>query len=499
MPELIIAHDLGTTGNKATLYNPEGRLLASAFCAYETDYPRPGWAEQDPHDWWRAVAESTRNMLAQANVAPADVAVISFSGQMMGCLPLDRAGRPLRKSIIWADQRAVEQAKRIEDALGMETIYRITGHRISAAYSLAKVLWLRDNEPETFAQAAVFVHAKDYAVLRLTGAIVTDYSDGSSMNLFDLKERAWSQKILEAAGLPESLLPPLHTSKDVVGGVTGEAAEECGLRPGTPVVIGGGDGPCAAVGAGVVREGTAYCYLGSSSWIALAASQPIYDPQLRTFNFYHLHPERVMPTGTMQAAGGSHAWVKDLFGADYETLDEEAASAPAGSEGLLFLPYLMGERSPHWDPFARGAFVGLNRRHGRGHLVRAVLEGVALNLRIILDAFRRQGVRPEAIRVIGGGAKSRLWRQIMADVWGVPVLLPQYLEEGTSLGAAIAGGIGVGLFPDFEVAESLVQIQEELEPGPERAIYDDLYGLFEESYAALAPIYHRLAPLQGQT
>lgn len=499
MRSLIIAHDLGTTGNKATLYDGEGRLLASCFSAYDTAYPRPGWAEQNPHDWWRAVCESTRGMLAQANVSPADIAVVSFSGQMMGCLPLDRHGEPLRNSIIWADQRSVEQAREIEAALGMEAVYRITGHRISPAYSLTKIMWLRDNEPEAFAQAAVFVHAKDYAVHRLTGALATDYSDASGMNLFDLSKLEWSREILEAARLPKWLLPPLHTSITVIGEVRASAAEETGLRPGTPVVLGGGDGPCAAVGAGVVREGTAYCYLGSSSWIALAADKPIYDPQLRTFNFYHLHPERVMPTGTMQTAGGSHAWVRELFGAEYEALEGEAAATPPGAEGLLFLPYLMGERSPHWDPFARGAFVGLNRRHTRGHLVRAVMEGVALNLRIILDAFRRQGISPPAIRLIGGGAKSRLWRQIMADAWGVPVLLARYLEEGTSLGAAIAGGVGVGIFPSLEVAEEIVQMEEQLDPSGAQSVYEDLYPLFEQSYAALAPVYQRLAPLQGQT
>lgn len=512
MQHLILAHDLGTTGNKATLFNDEGVLLASAFSGYGTRYPAVNWAEQDPGDWWKACCESTQLLLQRAGISAREIAVISFSGQMMACLPVDVSGRPLRRAIIWADQRSVEEAALLEDRIGEETVYRLTGHRISPTYSLAKILWVRHHEPDVYRRTHKFLHAKDYIVFRLTGQFVTDYSDASGMNLFDLTQKVWAGEILRAVDLPVELLPNLYRSIDVVGEVTAAAAGEIGLTPGTPAVIGGGDGPCAAVGAGVVREGSAYNYIGSSSWIALASPAPIYDPQRRTFNFHHLDPAMITPTGTMQTAGGSYQWFRNQLGAvevdeaqqrgvnPYEILDREAASVPPGAGHLLFLPYLMGERSPHWNPRARGAFIGLTMTHTRAHMVRAVLEGVAFNLRIILDAFRRQGAHIEAMRAIGGGAKGRLWRQILADVYGIPVLRPKFLEEATSLGAAVAGGIGTGLFKDFTIAERFVEIVEVQDPDRNaHEYYEGIYRIFCEAYEALMPIYERLAGADAWT
>lgn len=506
MRRLILAHDLGTTGNKATLFSEDGTLLAGVCSEYETRYPQVNWAEQNPADWWRASGESTRRLLQQAKASARDIAVVSFSGQMMGCLPVDAAGRPLRQAIIWADQRGEQEAARVRERVGEEAVYRLTGHRISPTYSLAKILWVRHHEPEVFRQIHKVLHAKDYVIRRLTGSFVTDYSDASGMNLFDLRARRWAASILDAVDLPAEILPDLHRSTDIVGEVRGEVAEEAGLLAGTPVVVGGGDGPCAAVGAGVVREGAAYNYVGSSSWIALASPSPIYDPERRTFNFHHLDPEMIMPTGTMQTAGGSYQWFRNQFGGvemqeaaatgvdPYEILDREAESIPPGAEQLIYLPYLMGERAPHWNPRARGAFVGLTMTHTRAHLARAVLEGVAFNLRIILDAFRRQGAQIEQMRLIGGGAKGRLWRQILADVYGLPVLRLKLLEEATSLGAAVAGGVGVGLFKDFAVAEQLVEIVEVQSPDPAtHARYEQLYPTFCASYDALVPVFEKLA------
>jgi xylulokinase len=292
-------------------------------------------------------------------------------------------------------------------------------------------------------------------------------------------------------------------SATIVGEVTRSAGEATGLEPGTPVVIGGGDGACATAGAGVVEAGDAYAYVGASSWISFVAAEPLYDPRRRTFTFAHLDPAWVFPTGTMQCAGGSLDWLERLLRGEgddplYEALQGQAAAVPAGSRGLLFLPYLLGERSPHWNPQARGAFVGLTMAHGRGEMARAVLEGVALNLRIILDAFRDQGASIEGLRLIGGGARSPLWRQILADVLGVPVLRPRLLVEATSLGAAIAGGVAVGLYPDFCVAKELVIV----EPGetPRREVtrrYDELYEVFQETYTALEPTFPRLADVEA--
>jgi xylulokinase len=504
--QFILAHDLGTTGNKASLFDAEGKVLASSFCGYGTDYPRVTWVEQNPEDWWQAVCVSTHQLLAEARVQPGDIACIAFSGQMMGCVAVDQRARPLRPALIWADQRAVAEANSIISGVGAETAYRITGHRASSAYSGAKILWVRNHQPEVFAQAHKFLHAKDFIVARLTGAFVTDYSDASGMNLYDLQTRDWSPLILEAIGLDPALLPELHASTDVVGQVTSKAAGEVGLAAGTPVVIGGGDGCCAATGAGVVAEGSAYNYLGSSSWIAMATREPIFDPTMRTFTWAHLVPGMFSPCGTMQAAGGSYQWLRDniclpekdaaaqLKLSPYELMNLQAAESPAGARGLLFLPYLLGERSPRWNPLARGAYVGLTMQHSRPDIIRATLEGITLNLRVILEAFTSQGARVDGMRVIGGGAQGRLWRQIMADVYHMPILRPALLAEATSMGAALAGGIGVGIFRDFGIAERLTPIVDRTDPDPLHIpVYDRLYATFNRCYASLEPLYNELA------
>jgi xylulokinase len=327
------------------------------------------------------------------------------------------------------------------------------------------------------------------------------------MNMWDIQKKEWSSEILKGLGLPEEILPEARPSVEIAGEVHPQIAGELGLPPGVPIAIGGGDGPCAAVGAGVIDEGDAYSYIGSSSWIALATPKPVYDPARRTVNFYHLHPEMVTPTGTMQTGGASYQWLRNnlckeeiadgarLGISPYELMNREAEKSPPGAKGLLFLPYLMGERSPHWNSAARGVFLGLTLSHSRADMIRAVLEGVSFNLRIILDAFIAQGIRIPTIRVIGGGARGALWRQIMADVFNRPIERLTFLEEATSLGAAIAGGVAFGLFKNFQVAKEIAQVAEVQHPQPEvREIYDRTYVIFQEAYEALVPIY---AKLQG--
>jgi len=499
MPRLILAHDLGTTGNKASLFDPEGKMLASVSSPYETDYPRPGWAEQSPADWWEAVGKSTQQLISESRCEAADIAVISFSGQMMGCLPVDVQGRPLRSAIIWADQRAEAEAALIAERVGREQVYAITGHRAASNYTAPKLLWLRNHQPELYARTRKVLQAKDYVAFKLTGVYATDYSDASGTILFDLSARRWADDILAALGLDPNLMPPALPSATVIGSVTREAADLTGLCAGTPVVIGGGDGACATAGAGVVSPTDTYCYIGSSSWIALVSREPLYDPQQRTFTFAHLDPQYVFPIGTMQCAGGSYDWLEGVLRGDggqrmHGKLDSLAASVEPGAHGLLFLPYLMGERSPHWNPQARGAFVGLTMTHGRGEMARAVLEGVAFNLRIILDALRGQGAPIDTLRLIGGGARSSLWRQILADVLNLPLLLPTLLVEATSLGAAMAGGVGVGLYAGYEDAGQLVRVEPGEEPRPRIVSrYEDLYQVFQETYAGLVPVYERMA------
>ncbi|PIE34707.1 xylulokinase [candidate division KSB3 bacterium] len=504
----LLAHDLGTTGNKATLYSSGGELIASDVYSYHTYYPKHNWVEQNPEDWWKATCISTQRLLEKSRVHPNDVAVISFSGQMMGAVMVDKAGNPLRDCIIWADMRSEKQAADIAARISSEEVYQISGNPISPSYTIEKVMWIRDNQPDIFRQTYKFLHAKDYLVAKLTGRFVTDYTDASGTNTFDLIKQEWSEPLVETTGLPFNIFPEAHPSIAVVGEVTTAASNEVGLRSGTPVVIGAADGCCAAVGAGVVREGSAYNYLGSSSWIALATPKPLLDPKQRTVTFCHVDPNMMMPIATMQCVGGAYQWFKDEVGhietkagedagiSPFELLNLKAESTVPGSHSLLFLPYLLGERTPYWNPNARGAYIGLTRGHTREDLTRAILEGAIFGLRTMVDTFVDQGVQIDEVRVIGGGARGRLFCQIQADIFRRNILRTQLLEEATSLGAAIAGGIGVGIFKDFSVAEELVGIADVFTPRQQEGeCYEKLYEIFKESYHALVPIYEKLAAL----
>jgi xylulokinase len=516
MPHLILAHDLGTTGNKATLFAADGSMVAATFASYDTNYAQPNWAEQDAHDWRTALFDSTRWLLQAAQEAgfgAADVAVVSFSGHMNGALLVDAAGAPLRPAIIWADQRAAAQADLIRARCGEREMYQLTGNRVSPAYTAAKLLWIKEHQPELYRRARWVLQAKDYAAFLFGGVVATDYSDASLTLLLDLASRRWAEPLLDRLQIDAALLPPLCPSAQVIGEVTAVAAAATGLRAGTPVVIGGGDGACATVGAGAVRPSDVYSYIGSSAWVALASAQPVLDPTQRTFNLAHLDPALNVALGAMQTAGGAFDWFERLLRCDreaeplYAELDAEAAQVPPGGYGLLFLPYLLGERSPHWNPLARGAFVGLAMSNGRGELARAVLEGVAFNLRGILEILIGAGKSSEAlagpasllsgVRLIGGAGKSALWRQILADVYGLPVELVDLSANATALGAAIAGGVGVGLYPDYGVAQRLAPIARTDRPNPaSQARYAALYALFQQSYAALMPVFGQLAALR---
>ena len=498
----LLAHDLGTTGNKATLFDAEeGVALASTFESYPTYYPQPAWAEQDPADWERAIWQATRRLLSQTGIEPAEIAAISFSGTMQGVLLVDRQGAPLGQAIIWADQRAMAETELMGSVCDAQTLYRLTGQRLSPAYTAPKLLWIREHYPQVYEKAYKLLQVKDYAAFLLTGVFATDDSDASATLLFDLVGRHWASDLIEALGLNSVLFPEVHASTDIIGHVTPAAASASGLAAGTPVVMGGGDGACATVGSGSVRPGETYAYLGSSSWIAVTTRQPIYDPQQRTFTLAHLIPGYYFPLGTMQAAGGAYGWLERLLyplgnAQALQSMDAEAASVPAGANGLLFLPYLMGERSPYWNPQARGALVGLAMPHGQPEFARAVLEGVALNLGLILEALRAQDVQIGRLLLIGGGARSMVWRQILADVLDLPVWLPAQTTEATALGAVVAGGVGVGLYSDFNVVDRLVFPRPAERPQPaHHQHYAALLDLFRQTYQALDPIFAKLARL----
>ncbi|MGC3787227.1 xylulokinase [Priestia aryabhattai] len=493
----IIAHDIGTTGNKATLYKADGTLVNSTLYKYKTFYPKAGWAEQNPSDWWEAVCETTKILLEQSGVKREEISAVSFSGQMLGCLLVDRDGTPLGNSIIWADMRAADQARRFENEIGMKNVYEITGHRISSSYSGAKIKWVKENEPERFKKAYKILQAKDYLVYKLTGIFATDYSDACGTNCFDLVNKVWSRDILNTWRIEPELFPDLYASTDVVGSVTAKASDETGLLQGTPVVIGGGDGVCAAAGVGVTDEGEAFNYIGSSSWIATASNKPIFDPEMKTYTWVHLDSTKYSPNGTMQCGGGSMQWITELLyqnsNKSYELMNSEAEQSPPTSKGLIYLPYLMGERSPRWNPDARGAFAGLSITHTRGDIARSVMEGVAYNLKIVLDTFQKEGAPIDRMWVLGGGAKSTLWRQILADIYGLDVYVPNYLDEATSMGAAMAGAVGVGIVDNFKEAKKWVKRVGIHHPQPDiQEQYQEFFSVFNETYEQLKPVYQKL-------
>jgi xylulokinase len=495
---MIIAHDLGTTGDKATLVDGQGRMVAAVTDRYPTDFGPGGKAEQNPRDWWDSVCQASRALVASGPGVADQIEAVCFSGQMMGAVLLDQGGEPVRPAIIWADTRSGQQTGRVLAAVDMERAYAITGHRLNPTYSLSKIMWVRDTEPDLFASVRHFLLAKDYIAFRLTGVMATDPSDASSTNAYDQSAAAWSEEIIDAAGLPASLFPPIVASTAVVGGLTAEAAVATGLKQGTPVVMGGGDGPMAALGAGIIGpDSGAYCYLGSSSWVSLAAEAPLHDPGMCTMTFNHVIPGRFVPTATMQTGGAAIEWITDVLGPGepdrYARLLGRLSEVQASADGLYFLPHLLGERSPYWNPRARAVFAGLGRHHRPDNLVRAVVEGVAFNLLTGLRAFTGNGLRIDRVDAIGGAANSAAVLQILADIWGVRVTPRDLVDEATSLGAAVVAGVGIGLFDGFDIASRLSARGDELTPAAaETARAARSYDIFMDAYRRLEPWFESL-------
>lgn len=503
MPKYLLAHDLGTSGNKATLFDTDGNLIRSTVYSYELITGANNVAEQRADDWWRAVCETSRALVEK--IDPKDIIAVSFSGQMMGCLCVDREGVPLHNALIWADMRSTAQAEQIRRNIDAQRYYAITGHRISASDSITKLMWIRDNLPQVYRDTYKMLNAKDYIIYRLTDRFVTEPSDASSTCLLDLNTLDWSDEIIAISCLDKGKLPEVLRSVDIAGGITPAAAAATGLAEGTPIVCGGGDGCCAAVGTGVVKEGIANCCLGTSSWISLATKQVVCDEGMKVFNFAHIVPGYILPTGTMQTGGGALSWaVSNLFrNVDgyppmdkndiYRCVGKEVAASPLGAKNLLFLPYLIGERSPRWNDKAKGSFVGLTLNHDRGDMLRAVMEGVGCNLDIILNTFRESGNDIRELCMIGGGARNKIWQQILCDIFNVPVNVPNYLEEATSMGAAITAGVGVGAFDSFDVVDKFIKITDRNLPDRENNDkYRKTKELFEEAYISLVPLFEKL-------
>lgn len=503
--EYIIAHDLGTSGNKASLYTVGGQLVKSITYGYDTHFFNNNWAEQDANKWWQAVCITTKELIK--DIQRHLVIGVSFSAQMQGCVCVDGEGNILRPAIIWADQRATKENNQILSHITMQDFYQITGHRASPSYSIQKLMWIKENEKEIYNKTYKMLNCKDYMILKLTGNFVTDYSDASGTNALDINKKYWSEEILTYAGVDKEKLPQILGSTEVAGFITRQASQDVGLLKGTPIVVGAGDGVCATVGASCVREGDTYSCVGSSAWIATTSKKPIYDKEMKTFNFVHMIPEFIVPCGTMQTGGGAYSWAKTRLGAYeelkakeldinfYELMNEKIGQSPIGANGLIFLPYLLGERSPRWNPDARGAFIGLKMEHQREDLFRAVLEGIAFNLEIILKSFKEQAQINE-MKIIGGGAKSDVWTQIMADMYGLPILKPKLLEEATGMGAAVAAGVGVGAFDNLEMASKFFDIEKSIQPnGEHMEFYNKMKPIFDESYYSLLKVYEQLANL----
>ncbi|HLJ55250.1 MAG TPA: FGGY family carbohydrate kinase, partial [Chthonomonadaceae bacterium] len=484
---------------------------ASAFAAYATTYPRPGWAEQDPEAWWQSVCRSTRQILAENPEAAARLAAIGFSAMMNGCLLVDGAGRPLRPAIIHADVRSAAQSERIAAVVGEERAYRITGNRVAPYFTLEKLAWLADHDPDALRRARWCVQTKDYVEGRLTGVWgVTDPSDASLTGAFDMEHGAWSGEMLDAASIRAGLLPEVRPSMSVIGAVSEDAARETGLRAGLPVVLGGGDGACATAGAGVVTAGDAYHYLGGTSWVAAICGAYRPDPERRLSLFCALDPERFVLYGTVQSAGSSVDWLRQAIGTGSPETDAEeshaalerlAASAPPGSHGLFFLPYLAGERSPIWDSAARGAFIGLTAAHTRADLARAVFEGVAYALNSNLTALASAADVLGPIRALGGGMRMAVWRSILSAVYNRPLRPLQRLAEATACGAAMAAATAIGLCPNLaDAAERFAPLgDEEVPDRAAAAVYARGFTFYQSLYPALADRFAALAALRNHS
>jgi len=501
--------DVGTTGTRAVIVRPDGHVMGAATGDHQPmQMARPGWAEQDPEDWWQATLVAVRAALESAAVKGSEIAAVGFSGQMHGVVLLDQAHAVLRPSLIWCDQRSQAQCDWITKKVGAEQLIRNASNPALTGFSAPKILWVRDNEPAVFERAAHFLLPKDFVRFRLTREFATDVSDASGTLLFDVTRRRWSREMLAALDLDAQILPKAFESPEITGEITSEAAVLTGLSAGTPVVAGAGDQAASAVGNGIVLPGLTSATLGTSGVIFTYTAAPKLDPRGRIHTFCHAVPGKWHVMGVTQGAGLSLRWFRDNFGHTeswyaqqtgidpYELIIREAESVRPGSEGLLWLPYLMGERTPHLDSCARGMWFGLTAAHTRSHLVRSILEGVAYSLRDSLEIFRELGIPLEQIRASGGGSRSFLWRQIQADIYAKE-LVTLRTSEGSALGAALLAGVGAKIYKSVEEsAEKAIQVKESVAPKPESvAAYEKYYQVYRGLYPAVRDFSHTLADL----
>jgi xylulokinase len=510
MQQYIIAYDLGTGGNKASLYEQNGQCVASTFVPYDTLYPQAGWHEQRPRDWWQAVVESTTRLLAETGVDTHAILACGISGHSLGCVPLDQAGRLLRETTpIWSDSRAVDQTRAFFEKVDEAQWYQTTGNGFPAPlYTVFKVMWYRDHEPDMFRNIDTVIGTKDFINYRLTGRIVTDYSYASGSGVYDLLQWDYSDRLIEAGGLPRSIFPAIVPSTEVLGELTADAAEALGLPRTVKVVAGGVDNSCMALGARNIKDGRVYNSLGSSSWIPVCSANPLLDAQTRPYVFTHVIPGLFTSALSIFSSGTSFQWVRDQLcqnlvaqaqreGRDpYEVMTDLAARSPVGANHLLFNPSLGGGTSLDASINIRGAFLGLDLRHTQADLIRAAMEGITMGLRLALDALQKLTPLSDEILVVGGGSRSLLWRQIYADVYNLKIIKTTVDQQAAALGAAALAAVGTGLWPDFDIIDDIHQIESVIPPIPEHVrVYERLLPIFAKAAQYQAELGDLLAAM----
>ncbi|CAN5468112.1 xylulokinase [soil metagenome] len=481
--------DIGTGGSRAVLIDTSGTVVASAVADHPAfASPQIGWAEQDPEDWWRASVSVIGQVLNSSGLAARDIESVSFSGQMHGSVLLGADGEVLRPALLWCDQRTEKQCLEITDTIGAEHLIELVSNPAITGFTLPKLLWVRENEPDIWSRVRSILLPKDYVRFRLTGDRASDVADSSGTLLFDVSGRRWSSEMLDTFEIDADFLPIVYESIEITGKVSGAGAAATGLLEGTPVVAGAGDNAAGAIGMGIVKPGMLSSTIGTSGVAFAVTNRPTLDLKGRVHTLCHAIPDRWHLTGVTLAAGLSLKWFRENFGAGatFAELDREAVAIPPGSDGAIWLPYLMGERTPHMDPNARAAFVGLTANHTRGHLARAVMEGVAFSLREAIDIFSGMGVIVDDIRLGGGGAQSALWRQIQSDVFGRPAETIE-ADEGAAFGAAILAGVGAGAWQTVdEACEKAIRVADRVEPVRDSVeVLDRNYKIYKRIYPAL--------------
>jgi len=512
MKQMVLGIDIGTTGAKAVLIDASGTVLAEHTTEYPMATPRPGWAEQNPEDWWQAAVASIRRVVADSKVNTRQVAGVGLTGQMHGLVLLDERDEVLRPCIMWNDQRTAKQCADITRLVGFDKLIRITGKPALTGFTAGKIVWVRENEPDVYARARHVQLPKDYVRLRLTGEYAIDVADASGTNLLDTGRRAWSDEVAGTLDIPMAWLPKVHECHEVVGHITAQAAAATGLAKGTPVVAGVGDQAAQSIGTGIADEGMVSVTIGTSGVVFAATNAYRVDATGRLHTYCHAAPNRWHLMGVMLSAGGSLRWFRDTIaqsqisnlqseigdrkseiGNSYDLLTDEASGVPAGCEGLLFLPYLSGERCPYPDPDARGVFFGLSLRHTRPHLTRAVIEGVTFGLRDSLELLCELQVTCARIRVSGGGSRSPFWRQVMADVFGTEIVTVN-VTQGAAYGAALLAGVGTGVYATVqEACTRTIRETGSTVPGPDRRTYEDYYQRYRALYPKLKDEFGLLA------